>query len=74
MFHSPTDKPGAPGKPEVLEPSPTSMLVTWREPIEDGGCAIDGYKLEYRVEGQFKWKPASDDIIPKTSFKVCSHF
>ncbi len=65
-----TDKPGAPGKPEVPEPGPTSMLVKWRAPVEDGGCAIDGYVLEYRVEGQFKWKPASDDIIPSTSYKV----
>ena len=50
------------------------MLVTWREPIEDGGCAIDGYKLEYRIEGQFKWKPASDDLISRTSFKVRENF
>ncbi len=65
-----TDKPGPPGRPVAEDVTAKSMTISWKPPIEDGGCEIDGYILEARVEGLFKWKKISDDIIPRTTYKV----
>ena len=65
-----SDKPGRPGIPEISEVTDDSMVLNWTPPKEDGGCPIDGYVIESKVEGSYKWKTVSKDIIPETTFKV----
>jgi len=64
------DKPGKPGTPEVKEANRSSATLTWKAPSDDGGSAITSYVLEYRADGAFKWKRATDSIIPSTTHVV----
>ena len=45
------EKPSAPGKPEVTKVDGTNMDLKWTKPLSDGGCSLDGYTLEYQLEG-----------------------
>ena len=44
--------------------------MQWKEPTEDGGCPLDGYILEYRVEGSKAWRQATMETILATSYQV----
>ncbi len=46
-----------PGKPSNLavEPMDSSILLSWAAPASDGGHAIEGYAVEYRVRGESPW-------------------
>lgn len=48
----------------------TSLVLKWRPPTDDGGCKLDGYMVEYCVEGSNNWVRPSTDIIPDTEFIV----
>ena len=65
-----TDKPGKPGVPQISSVSSTTMTLNWTRPDQDGGCPVDGYVVEYRVEGAFKWLAATPEPVPSTSFTV----
>jgi hypothetical protein len=65
-----TDKPGKPGIPEVKESTKTSATLTWTPPEDDGGSEIFNYVVEYRNEGAFKWKRATEDTVPNTTYLV----
>jgi len=65
------DKPGKPGVPEVKESTKTSATLTWAAPTDNGGSDIFNYVIEYRAEGAFKWKRATEDLVPTTSYTVC---
>lgn len=62
--------PGKPGVPQITDVSGSTMLVEWRAPSDDGGCDIEGYILEYKMDGAFKHKKASKKLIPDLKFKV----
>ena len=70
--HILVDKPGKPGVPQISSVSPTSVTLNWTRPDSDGGCPVDGYVVEYRAEGAFKWLSATPEPAPNTSFTVKS--
>ena len=49
------DAPDAPGAPSVSAASATSLTATWTEPGLNGGPAITGYNVEYRVSTATTW-------------------
>jgi len=64
------DKPGKPGTPEVKEANKTSATVTWKPPSDNGGSEIINYVLEYRADGAFKWKRATESVVASTTYVV----
>ena len=62
--------PGQPGTPQVSNITSESMTVEWTKPDTDGGCPIDGYILEYKLDSAFKWLRASSSLIKETMFVV----
>lgn len=62
--------PGAPGKPEITNIRDTSLTLNWTAPTDDGGCKIDGYIVEYCVEGSGNWDRPSTELIPDRDFVV----
>ena len=65
-----TDKPGKPGTPEMKDSSKTSVSLTWTAPTNDGGSEVFNYVIEYRAEGAFKWRRATEDTIASTSYTL----
>lgn len=53
----------------MSEITDTSMVLDWTPPRDDGGCAIEGYFLEVKMEGG-RWKRVSSDMISKTTFRA----
>ena len=71
LYYCPTDKPGQPGMPQVADIKNDAVTLTWRAPTEDGGSAITGYVIEYRIEGGFKWLLANDtETVTQTKYTV----
>ena len=64
-----SERPGAPGVPNIDEVSGTSMALSWSSPRDDGGCRVDGYIVEYREEFG-KWTRASADAVSGTDYTV----
>jgi len=64
------DKPGKPGTPEVKEATKNSATLTWKPPSDNGGSDITNYVVEYRAEGAFKWKRATESVVPTTNHVV----
>ena len=64
------DKPGKPGTPEVKEATKTSATLMWKPPSEDGGSPISNYVVEYRADGAFKWKRATENVVASTQYVV----
>lgn len=60
-----TDKPGKPSTPEMTTATNQSISLSWQAPEQDGGADITNYIVEYRQEGDFKWKQL-DDKVPET--------
>ena len=50
-----TDTPGAPGKPECIEFTEDSAMITWDAPRKDGGNPIKGYVVEKKEKGDNRW-------------------
>ena len=65
-----TDKPGKPESPQVTVTSATACLISWKEPLSDGGDAIFNYVVEYRMEGGFKWTRDTEEDIPDTKCTI----
>ncbi|XP_066264227.1 titin-like [Branchiostoma lanceolatum] len=63
----PVAPPVAPGKPELLELTKSSIKLNWARPYYDGGSPIIGYILESRKEGQEEWTRVHrpEYIIPR---------
>ena len=66
----PWKKPGAPGQPEITSTEKTAMALEWSAPSDDGGAAIDGYIVEYKMEGAFKWKTATPVPVAQRRFTI----
>lgn len=45
---SPSDKPGPPGLPEIVDFDENMVKLKWDPPIRDGGAGITGYVLEMK--------------------------
>ena len=66
-----SDKPAAPGQPEVTELTATTATITWSPPTKDGGAPVTNYVVECRRIGDKKWKVASADVtVPDTVYTV----
>ncbi len=64
----PYDKPGKPGKPEVLKITQNSADLSWAAPDKDGGAKIERYIVEIREKGDMKWRTI--DKAPSTQHTV----
>jgi len=64
------DKPGKPDVPEITQVAKTSCSLSWKPPKNDGGAEIFNYVVEYRIEGGFKWKRATESNISETRYTV----
>lgn len=50
--------------------TPTSTVITWREPSFDGGSPITGYTVEMKEPYSTRWTPANKEPIEETTFLV----
>jgi len=64
------DKPGKPGAPDVKEATKTSATLTWKPPTDNGGSDITNYVVEFRADGAFKWKRATEALVAGTTHVV----
>uniref|UniRef100_A0A673JG36 Titin n=1 Tax=Sinocyclocheilus rhinocerous TaxID=307959 RepID=A0A673JG36_9TELE len=48
-------QPGPPSTPRVAHATKVFMLVTWNEPVNDGGSTILGYSVEYKKSENEEW-------------------
>ena len=46
------------------------MTIKWQAPMDDGGCEIEGYMVEYKVEGTFKWKTATPVPVSQRQYTL----
>ena len=68
---NPWEKPGKPGRPEGSEITGDSMQLNWVAPESDGGAEITNYNIEYRVQGEMKWKKfETKDLVPDTTCPI----
>ena len=51
----PTEKPGKPNNPKVIDTTKTSVTLSWGSPLSDGGTPLLGYVVESSVEGLDDW-------------------
>jgi len=56
--------------PEVKEATKTSATLAWKPPSDNGGSEITNYVVEYRADGAFKWKRATENVVPSTTYIV----
>ena len=65
-----TGLPTKPGVPEFDKVDRDRMALTWTKPKSDGGSEIFNYVIEYRREGAFKWKRATEDTVATCKYTV----
>merc|ERR1712106_684544 len=53
------DVPEAPGRPEAYDWDRTFIDLTWNKPLNDGGCAIEGYVIQMKVKGTTSWRDST---------------
>lgn len=68
IFHI-SDPPEAPEKPEIMDITANSMVVTWNEP-NDNGSPIQGYWVEKREINSTHWARVNRNIIDALEVKV----
>lgn len=61
--------PGPPGTPSILHTTKDTMLVTWNEPVNDGGSTILGYHLERKERNSILWVKLNKCLINDQTFK-----
>ncbi|XP_037070961.1 twitchin-like isoform X2 [Pollicipes pollicipes] len=66
----PFNVPDAPGKPKVLDVTPSSAKLMWERPASDGGSKIQGYKLEMRDVTEEQWRDCNDYLARDTVHQV----
>ena len=66
------EPPLAPGTPEVLRQSDTSLSVSWVAPVNTGRPAITGYDLQYRqgISGNWRDVPQEDVSVSGRSATI----
>lgn len=63
-------QPGPPATPRVAHATKSFMLVTWNEPVNDGGSTVLGYHLERKERSSILWTKVNRILIKDTEFKV----
>ena len=53
---TPLGPPAVPEAPTVRPESDTSIRAVWKEPENNGGRPITGYKVRYKKDGPYTWK------------------
>uniref|UniRef100_A0A674F349 Titin n=1 Tax=Salmo trutta TaxID=8032 RepID=A0A674F349_SALTR len=62
--------PGPPSTPKVVHATKIYMLVTWNEPVNDGGSTVLGYHLERKERTSIIWNKMNRGLIKDTEYKV----
>lgn len=62
--------PGPPGTPSISLCTKDTMVVTWNEPVNDGGSTILGYHLERKERNSILWVKLNKSLITDQSFKT----
>ncbi|KAK2920120.1 hypothetical protein Q8A73_002324 [Channa argus] len=75
--HSPASQPFVPVAPTsepiglcVDDISDTSISLKWRPPERIGSAELEGYGVEYCIEGTDKWIPAIQGLTERTSLVI----
>uniref|UniRef100_A0A3B3V1K5 Titin n=1 Tax=Poecilia latipinna TaxID=48699 RepID=A0A3B3V1K5_9TELE len=63
-------QPGPPSTPIVKLATKSYMLVTWNEPVSDGGSPVLGYHLERKERSSILWTKMNRGMIKDTEYKV----
>ena len=65
------DVPAPPHSPEICDVTSESMILSWKEPVDDGGASVSKYIIEKRdiEDDETKWLLVTSGIS-QTSFKV----
>ncbi|KAF3843851.1 hypothetical protein F7725_002700 [Dissostichus mawsoni] len=63
-------QPGPPSTPIVKLATKSYMLVTWNEPVNDGGSPVVGYHLERKERTSIIWSKLNRGMIKETEYKV----
>uniref|UniRef100_A0A7N8XU64 Titin n=1 Tax=Mastacembelus armatus TaxID=205130 RepID=A0A7N8XU64_9TELE len=63
-------QPGPPSTPIVQLATKSYMLVTWNEPVSDGGSPVLGYHLERKERSSILWTKMNRGMIKDTEYKV----
>lgn len=66
----PFSLPGPPGTPRVVHATKAFMIVSWQEPVNDGGSRILGYHLERKERSSILWTKVNKTLISDTQMKV----
>ncbi|XP_042220613.1 uncharacterized protein LOC121865339 [Homarus americanus] len=66
FFVTVTDRPDAPSLPTITDVSGTSVTLRWDPPLDDGGCRISNYIVEYFRVGWDVWLKAASSRITWT--------
>lgn len=64
------DAPDPPVDVETHNPTSSTITLTWKPPMYDGGCKIMGYVLEKQQKGEDKWERCNDFLVPVLSYTV----
>uniref|UniRef100_A0A8C6UY42 Titin n=1 Tax=Neogobius melanostomus TaxID=47308 RepID=A0A8C6UY42_9GOBI len=62
--------PGPPSTPIVKLATKAFMLVTWNEPVNDGGSPVLGYHLERKERTSILWTKMNRSMLKDTEYKV----
>lgn len=62
--------PDSPSRPEVLDVTPTSAVVSWMPPEFDGGSPVTGYTVEKREIGKDRWVKVNRAPTTETTLSV----
>ncbi|XP_077568062.1 titin-like [Stigmatopora nigra] len=63
-------QPGPPSTPAVKLATKSHMLVTWNEPVYDGGSPVLGYHLERKERASILWTKMNRGMIRDSEYKV----
>uniref|UniRef100_A0A672I9Y4 Fibronectin type-III domain-containing protein n=1 Tax=Salarias fasciatus TaxID=181472 RepID=A0A672I9Y4_SALFA len=63
-------QPGPPSTPIVKHATKSYMLVTWNEPVSDGGSPVLGYHIERKERSSILWTKMNRGMIKDTEYKV----
>ena len=61
--------PGPPGTPQVIAVTKETMIISWNEPVTDGGSPILGYHIERKERNSILWQTVSKTLVSGNIFK-----
>lgn len=65
-----TEKPDPPIDVEAHDPTASSITLTWKPPVSDGGCAITGYILECIEKDGDRFQRINPSLVPGFTYVV----